>query len=134
MRGRLRDMYLSGNRAAADALLEREQRVFDARERPVRAPAVAPVLPGGMRVTEPPFKVGCFHCGYRDFPRHSCAPPRLAPGQCGAVQLSLLIHARIRARAALRLFPELPCVAACSMASVSLPYSLYLGGQQHLRL
>ena len=76
MRGRLRDIYMSGDRAAADALLEKEQRKSDARERPVRAPAVAPVLPGDMRVTEPPFVVGCFHCGKQQ-PRHSCARPRL---------------------------------------------------------
>ena len=74
VRARLKDMYLrGGNRAAADAQLESEMRIATARERVVRAPAVPPVLPGGISVTEPPYAVGCFHCGQR----HKCDTPRL---------------------------------------------------------
>ncbi|KAK9830628.1 hypothetical protein WJX81_006901 [Elliptochloris bilobata] len=61
VRARMKDMYLRGERAAADALLESGR----ARDRPARTRAVLPALPAGIRLTTPPHVHGCFQCGQR---------------------------------------------------------------------
>lgn len=57
VRSRVRDLYMRGDRAGAQAVIASEQ----ARPRSVRF--VEP--PSGVKVCEPPFRSGCFHCGDR---------------------------------------------------------------------